>query len=97
MRSCAHKVPTVYKTISKFHSLRLKNNKVHKMEKVTKNNLTVISKPHGHPHTVKKTAAKFQKDPYKTVRGVALTKDPVSMLTDGRTDGRKLARLNRPC
>ena len=50
--------------------------KVHKVEKVTKNNLTIISKPHAHPHTLKITPAKFQKDWYKTVRGVALTKHP---------------------
>ena len=46
------------------------------MEKVTKNNLTIISKPHAHPHTMTKTQAKFQKDRYKTVRGVALTRHP---------------------
>ena len=44
------------------------------MEKVTKNDLTIISKPHAHPHTMKKTYAKFQNDRYKTVRGVALTR-----------------------
>ena len=42
------------------------------MEKVTKNDLTIISKPHAHPHTMKKTYAKFQNDQYKTVGGVAL-------------------------
>ena len=69
MRSCANKVPTVY-------TMWLKNDKVHKVEKVTKNNLTIISKPHAHPHTMMKTPAKFQKDWYKTVRGVALTRHP---------------------
>ena len=70
MRSCAHKVPTVY-------TLRSKNDYVHKAEKVTKNNLTTISKkPHAHPHTMTKTPAKFQDDRYKTVRGVALTRPP---------------------
>ena len=39
-----------------------------------KNNLT--SKPHAHPHTMKKTHAKFQNDRYKTERGVALTRHP---------------------
>ena len=67
MSSCAHKVPTVY-------SLRSKN--VHKVEKVTKNNLTIISKPHAHPHTMMKTHAKFEKDRYKTVRGVGITRHP---------------------
>ena len=53
-----------------------KMTKFTKMEKVTKNNLTIISKPHAHPHTMTKTHAKFQKDRYKTVRGVALTRHP---------------------
>ena len=44
------------------------------MEKVTKNVLTIIPKPHAHPHTMKKTHAKFQNNQYKTVRGVALTR-----------------------
>ena len=35
---------------------------VHKVEKVIKNNPTIISKPHAHPNTMKKTSAKFQKD-----------------------------------
>ena len=42
--------------------------------KMTKNDLTTISKPHAHPHTMTKTSAKFQDDRYKTVRGVALTR-----------------------
>ena len=40
------------------------------MENVTKNDLTIISKPYAHPHTMKKTYAKFQNDRYKTARGV---------------------------
>ena len=54
----------------------MKNDSVHNMEKVTKNNLTNKSKPHVHLHTMKKTHAKFQNDLYKTVRGVALTRYP---------------------
>ena len=42
-------------------------------EKATKNVLTIIPKPHAHPHTMKKTHANFQKHLYKTVRGVTLT------------------------
>ena len=42
-------------------------------KKVTKNVLTIIPKPHAHPHTVKKTYAKFQNNQYKTVSGIALT------------------------
>ena len=42
---------------------------------MTKNDLTILSKIHAHPHTMKKTYAKFQNDRYKTVRGVALTRN----------------------
>ena len=49
---------------------------VHNVEKVTLNNLTIISKAHAHPHTMKKTHAKFQNDQYKTVREGALTRHP---------------------
>ena len=66
MRSCAHEVLTVY-------ILRVKNYLSSQCEKVTKNDLTIISKPHAHPHTMKKTQAKVQNDLYKTVREVALT------------------------
>ena len=53
------------------------------MEKVTKNNLTIISKPHAHPHTMEKTYAKMQNDWYKTVRGVALTRGTHCLYTEG--------------
>ena len=43
-------------------------------KKVKKNNLTITSKPHAHPHTMKKTHAKFHNNRYKTVRGVVLTR-----------------------
>ena len=39
-----------------------------------KNNLTITSKPHAHPHTMKKMHAKFHNNLYKTVRGVVLTR-----------------------
>ena len=54
--------------------IEVKNAQVHNVEKVTKNNLTIISKPTAHLHTMTKTHAKFQNDRYKTVRGVALTR-----------------------
>ena len=38
---------------------------VHNEEKVTKNDLTIISKPHAHPHTMEKTHAKFHNDWYR--------------------------------
>ena len=61
--------------------------KVHKVEKVTKNNLTIISKPHAHPHTMTKTHAKFQKDRYKTVKRSCAHKTP-RVNVDGWTNGR---------
>ena len=54
--------------------IEVKNDQVHNVEKVTKNNLTIISKPHAHLHIMKKIHAKFQTDRYKTVREVALTR-----------------------
>ena len=42
--------------------------------KSEKNNLTITSKSHAHSDTMKKTHAKFHNNPYKTVRGVALTR-----------------------
>ena len=50
---------------------------------MTKNALTIIPKPHGHPHTMKKTYAKFQNDRYKTVRGAALTRGTHCLYTEG--------------
>ena len=41
--------------------------KVRKVEKVTKINARIISKPHAHLQTMEKTCAKFQKDWYKIV------------------------------
>ena len=58
------------------HCLYTEVKNVHKAEKVTKNNLTIISKPHAHLHTMNKTHKKFQNDQYKTVRGVELTRHP---------------------
>ena len=51
-------------------------NDFHNVEKVTKSNLTIISEPRSHLHTMTKTHAKFQNDRYKIVRGVALTRHP---------------------
>ena len=42
---------------------------------MTKINPTIMSNPHAHPHTMRKTHAKFQNNWYKTVRGDALTRD----------------------
>ena len=76
MRSCAHKVPTVY-TLSQ--NLRSGNDKVRKVENGIKINSRIISKPHAHLQTMAKTCAKFQKDWYKIVWGVVLTRYPLSI------------------
>ena len=49
--SCTHKVPTIY-TLS--YNLRLKNDKVHKVGKVTKINRRIKSKPYVHLQTMEK-------------------------------------------
>ena len=43
-------------------------------EKVTKNNLRILPKPHAYLQTMIKTSVKFQKNWYKTVGGVAPTR-----------------------
>ena len=49
------------------------------MEKVTKIYSRIISKPHAYLQTMAKTCAKFQKDRYKIVWEVALTRYPLSI------------------
>ena len=49
------------------------------VEKSEKKSLTITSKPHAHPHTMKKTYAKFHNNLYKIVRGVALTRGTNSL------------------
>ena len=44
------------------HCLYTEGEKVNNVEKVTKNDLTIISKPYAHPHTMKKTQS------FKTIR-----------------------------
>ena len=59
------------------HCLYIEDEKMTKFtmwKKNKKNYLTITSKPHAHPHTMKKMHAKFHNNPYKTVRGVALTR-----------------------
>ena len=48
-----------------------------------KNDLTITSKQHAHPHTIKKTRAKFHNTRYKTVRGVALTRGTHCLYIEG--------------
>ena len=42
------------------------------------------SKPHAHPHTMKKTYAKYHTNRYKTVRGVALTSGTHCLYIEGQ-------------
>ena len=79
MRSCAHEVPTLY-------ILRVKNDLVNNMKKGEKNEITIISKPHAHSHTMKQTHAKFHNNRYKTVRGIALTSGTNSLYIKGKND-----------
>ena len=78
MRSCAHKVPTVY-TLS--YNLRSGNDKVCKVEKVTKINAKIISKPHANLQTMEKTCAKFQKVPYKSHKVEKVTKSNLTIIS----------------
>ena len=50
-----------------FIESEVRNDKVHKVEKVTKINSRIISKPCAHLQTMAKTCAKFHKDRYKIV------------------------------
>ena len=50
-----------------FIESEVRNDKVNKVEKVTKINSKVISKPHAHLQTMVKTCAKFHKDRGKIV------------------------------
>ena len=58
-------------------------NDFHNAEKVTKIDPTTMSNPHAHPHTIRKTHAKFENNWYKTVRGVALTRDTQCLYNQG--------------
>ena len=61
----------------------MKYDLVDTVEKVTKINPTTMSNPHAHPHTMRKTHAKFQNNWYKTVRGDALTRDTLCLYNQG--------------
>ena len=55
-----------------------------KLQKVTKYNLRIISKPHARLQTVTKTPVKFQKNQHKTVGGVVHTRYPLSIHFNGK-------------
>ena len=54
------------------------------MEKVIKNNLRIISKPHAYLQTMYKSLVKFQRNRHKTVGGVAHTRYPLSIHFDSK-------------
>ena len=62
-----------------FHKIWGSENDKVKVEKVTKINLKIISKPHALLQTQEKTCAKFQKDLFKIVWEVAITRYPLSI------------------
>ena len=77
-----------------FIESEVRNDKVHKVEKVTKINSRIISKPRAHLQTMAKTCAKFHKDRYKIVWGVALTRYPLS-LDFHRIWGQKMTKFTK--
>ena len=54
-----------------------------------------ISKPHAHLHSMQKTSAKFQNIPWKTVRGVAPTRHPLSIHFDNISYKKRLSSRSR--
>ena len=64
------------------------------MEKVAKINSRIISKTHAHLQTMAKICAKFHKDQYKIVWGVALTRYPLS-LHFHRIWGQKMTKFTK--
>ena len=62
-----------------FHTIWGSENDKVKVEKVTKINLKIISKPRALLQTQEKTCAKFQKDQFKIVWEVAITRYPLSI------------------
>ena len=77
-----------------FIESEVRNDKVEKVEKVTKINSRIISKPHAQLQTMAKTCAKFHKDRYKIVWGVALTRYPLP-LDFHRIWGQKIRKFTK--
>ena len=69
------------------------NGNVQLAEKVRKNNLRIISKPHAYLQTMYKTPVKFQRNQYKTVGGDVNTRYPPSIHFDSK-NARKMAKFN---
>ena len=55
-------------------------------------NLPVTTKPHAHPHTKKKTHAKFYNNQGRTVRGVAFTRGTNCLYMKGEKSLRSICR-----
>ena len=77
-----------------FIESEVRNDKVHKVEKVTNINSRIISKPRAHLQTMAKTCAKFHQDWFKIVWGVALTRYPLS-LDFHRIWGQKMTKFTK--
>ena len=71
----------------------MKNDSVHNVGKVTKTDPTIMSNPHAHPHTMKKTHAKFQNNGCKNCKRSCAHKIPM-LNADGWTDGQTCERTN---
>ena len=80
MRSCAHKVPTVY-------TLWSKNDKVHKVEKVTKNKLTNYIQTTCTSSYHDENTSKVSKRLVQNCKRSCAHKTP-RVNVDGQTDGR---------
>ena len=65
--------PTKYPLSIYFDSISCKKNN---------NNQSIIPKPHAHLHFMQKTYARFQNNRWKTVRGIAPTRYPLSIHND---------------
>ena len=75
----SQEIPSVY-------IIRVKNDYVHNVEKVTKIDPTIMSNPHAHPHTMRKTHAVSKQWVQNCMRSCA---HKIPMLNvDGWTDGR---------
>ena len=75
-------VPTRYPLSIHFNSISCQKRLSSQSRKHEKNNQSIIPKPHAHLHSMLKTSAMFQNNWWKTVRGVAPTRYPLSIHFD---------------
>ena len=62
-------------TLIAFHT---KKKRLSSQSRKSEKKLSIIPKPHAHLHSMQKTSAKFENNQWKTVRGVAPTRYPLS-------------------